>query len=100
MTTLRECPNVIRAYSYLRFSDGSQRKGDSLRRQREFAVELCRRNGWVLDDSLHLRDLGVSAYRSKNAKVGALAEFIEAVQSGRVRPNSVLVIESIDRLSR
>jgi DNA invertase Pin-like site-specific DNA recombinase len=54
----------------------------------------------LLDDSLRLEDLGVSAFRSKNARVGALAEFLEAVKSGRVAAGSVLILENIDRLSR
>ncbi len=91
---------VSRAFSYIRFSSKKQQKGESFRRQAEFAVEVCRENGWVLDESLTLNDLGVSAFRGANAKVGALAEFLEAIRIGRVLRGSVLIIESIDRLSR
>jgi DNA invertase Pin-like site-specific DNA recombinase len=89
-----------RAYSYIRFSSAKQRRGDSHRRQLAFADRLCKEHGWMLDDSLRLHDLGVSAFRSKNAKVGALAEFLEAVEAGTVASGSVLVLENIDRLSR
>jgi DNA invertase Pin-like site-specific DNA recombinase len=91
---------VQRAYSYLRFSSARQAAGDSRRRQAAFAAELCQRNGWILDDSLHLEDLGVSAFRGKNAEVGSLSVFREAVRSGRVAPGSILIVESLDRLSR
>ena len=91
---------LSRAFSYIRFSSKKQQKGESFRRQAEFAVEVCRENGWVLDETLTLNDLGVSAFRGANAKVGALAEFLEAIRIGRVLRGSVLIIESIDRLSR
>lgn len=42
----------------------------------------------------------MSAFRRANAEVGALAEFPEAVRIGRVPRGSVLIVESIDRLSR
>jgi DNA invertase Pin-like site-specific DNA recombinase len=98
--TSMEAPLVSRAFSYIRFSSKKQQKGESFRRQSEFAVEVCRENGWVLDETLTLNDLGVSAFRGTNAKVGALAEFLEAIRIGRVLRGSVLIIESIDRLSR
>ena len=96
----KEAPQVSRAFSYIRFSSKKQQKGESFRRQAEFAVEVCRENGWVLDESLTLNDLGISAFRGANAKVGALAEFLEAIRIGRVLRGSILIIESIDRLSR
>lgn len=96
----KEAPLVSRAFSYIRFSSKKQQKGESFRRQSEFAVEVCQENGWVLDETLTLSDLGVSAFRGANAKVGALAEFLEAIRIGRVLRGSILIIESIDRLSR
>lgn len=91
---------MSRAFSYIRFSSKKQQKGESFRRQAEFAVEVCRENDWVLDETLTLNDLGMSAFRGANAKVGALAEFLEAIRIGRVLRGSILIIESIDRLSR
>jgi hypothetical protein len=55
------------AHSYIRFSTPEQAKGDSLRRQTELAEAYCRRNGLTLDTTLMLRDLGLSAFRGKNA---------------------------------
>src|SRR4051794_32979546 len=63
---------VARAFSYIRFSSKRQAKGESFRRQMEFALEVCAENGWTLDETLTMHDLGVSAYRGANAKVGAL----------------------------
>jgi DNA invertase Pin-like site-specific DNA recombinase len=74
--------------------------GDSQRRQLAYAQELCQRHGWRLDDSLTLRDLGVSAFRGANARGGELALFLDAIRSGRVTTGSVLIIENLDRLSR
>ena len=88
------------AYSYQRFSSPEQSHGDSLRRQTKRATDLCQEYGWHLDDTLKLRDLGVSAYRGKNVREGALAAFLEAIKLGKVKKGSVLIVESLDRLSR
>jgi DNA invertase Pin-like site-specific DNA recombinase len=93
-------PNRAKAYSYLRFSTPDQAKGDSFRRQTEAAREYAERNGLDLDQELTFRDLGVSAYRGENAVEGALGQFIEAVDSGRVQRGSYLLVENLDRLSR
>jgi DNA invertase Pin-like site-specific DNA recombinase len=74
--------------------------GDSLRRQTERAQDYCHRRGWALDDTLTLRDLGVSAFRGMNAAVGNFRVFLDAIKSGRVAPGSVLIVESFDRISR
>lgn len=74
-----------------------------MRRQTEKTEDWCRRNGVQLDQSMSLRDEGVSAYKGKhreNPDTHALASFVNAVKSGRVQPGSYLVVESLDRLSR
>lgn len=88
------------AYSYVRMSTPSQLRGDSLRRQREASEQYARKHGLVLDDTLDLNDLGVSAYKGDNASGGALSRFLHAIESGEVVPGSVLLVESLDRLSR
>lgn len=88
------------AFSYIRFSRSEQIKGDSLRRQFEATQAYCDRNGLTLDETLNLRDLGVSAFRGKNASQGALGAFTAAVASGRVPRGATLIVESLDRLSR
>lgn len=88
------------AYSYVRFSTPQQLKGDSLRRQLEASELYVTQNGLVLDETLNLRDLGISAFRGKNVERGALGAFIKAIEAGKVKVGSFLIVESLDRLSR
>ncbi len=89
-----------KAYSYLRFSSGPQAKGDSKRRQSERPAQWAEANGFELDNSLILTDEGVSGWTGANATTGKLSAFIEAVDDGRVRPGSALIVENLDRLTR
>jgi DNA invertase Pin-like site-specific DNA recombinase len=91
---------VPAAFSDVRFSHPSQLEGDSPRRQTERTADYCSRNGLTLDTSLTLRDLGVSAFRGKNAAVGNFRTFLDAIKTGKVAPGSVLIVESFDRISR
>lgn len=91
------------AYSYLRFSHPDQGKGDSLRRQTELRDAWLARNGVALDTGLTLEDRGVSGYTGDhrtNPDRHALAAFVGLVKKGRIVPDSYLVVESLDRLSR
>ncbi len=54
----------------------------------------------VLDESLSLRDEGLSAYHQQHVKQGALGAFLLAVSEGRIPEGSVLIVEGLDRLSR
>ncbi|KON47575.1 recombinase family protein [Mariprofundus ferrooxydans] len=87
-----------KAYSYIRFSTPQQLKGDSLRRQLEASRTYAEKHDLILDDSL--RDIGMSAYKGKNATEGALKDFIKLVEDGHVDKGSILILESLDRLSR
>jgi DNA invertase Pin-like site-specific DNA recombinase len=89
-----------KAYSYIRFSTPEQLKGDSLRRQLEGTKAYCLAKRLTLDESLSLRDLGVSGFKGRNRTKGALAAFLNAIHEGRVESGSVLIVESLDRLSR
>ncbi|MBN9020037.1 MAG: recombinase family protein [Rhizobiales bacterium] len=89
-----------RAYSYVRFSTPEQARGDSYRRQTELSRAFAAQNGLDLDETLTFQDLGVSAFRGRNAAEGALGAFIEAVDMGRISRGSYLLVESLDRLSR
>ena len=73
------------AYSYIRFSTTEQQKGDSLHRQLSMSKEYCQQKGLVLDESLTLRDLGVSAWRGRNVKQGALGAFLRGRGNGAGR---------------
>ncbi|CAE6693751.1 hypothetical protein R69619_00375 [Paraburkholderia nemoris] len=89
-----------RVYSYLRFSDPKQAAGSSADRQMEYANRWAAERGLQLDETLSLRDEGLSAYHQKHVKQGALGVFLLAVSEGRIAPGSVLVVEGLDRLSR
>lgn len=89
-----------KAYSYLRFSTPDQMKGDSFRRQTELSQRYAEKHNLDLDLSLTFQDLGVSAFRGKNLEEGALGSFLEAVDQGKVKAGSYLLVESLDRLSR
>jgi DNA invertase Pin-like site-specific DNA recombinase len=98
MTTER--PPEPKAYSYIRFSTPQQAKGDSHLRQTDKAARYAAEHSLVLDPGLNLTDLGVSAYRGKNAKTGSLSVFLKAVEDGTVPRGSYLLVENIDRLTR
>lgn len=87
------------AFSYTRFSSEKQTHGSSLERQIKNALEYAERHNLQLDTSTY-RDLGVSAFKGKNKLEGALSAFIEAIEKGRIKPGSILLVESLDRLSR
>ncbi|BDA18316.1 recombinase family protein [Aeromonas caviae] len=86
-----------KCYPYIRFSTKKQEFGTSYARQSDIESFL-ERHSLVVDTTLE--DLGVSAFRGKNATQGQLGCFIDLVQSGLVEPNSILLIENFDRLSR
>jgi DNA invertase Pin-like site-specific DNA recombinase len=92
--------NETRVYSYRRFSSGRQASGHSLERQSASARAWCAEQGLTLDEDLVISDLGVSAYSGKNASDGALAVFLAAAKKGLIPSGSILLVESLDRLSR
>ena len=84
-------------------SNETQLKGDSLRRQFVASNEYALANNLQLVDSIDgtkLADLGISAYKGKNSQQGVLGVFLDALENGKIEPNSVLIVESLDRLSR
>ncbi len=91
------------AFSYIRFSSRRQERGDSIRRQTELRNRwLARHPAVTLDQSLTFADLGKSAFRGKHRldPKNALSQFLEAVESGRVKAGSILILENLDRLTR
>jgi DNA invertase Pin-like site-specific DNA recombinase len=89
-----------KAYSYVRFSTPQQAAGASLQRQTEKAAKYALDHGLTLDTEMDMTDLGVSAFRGKNARAGALRSFLDAVEKGYVASGSYLLIENMDRMSR
>ncbi len=91
---------MAKAYSYTRFSTPEQATGRSYQRQTETAKRYAEQQGLDLDTELTFEDLGTSAFRGRNADVGALAAFLEAVENSTVERGSWLIVESLDRISR
>ena len=91
---------MANVYSYLRFSSAKQSTGSSLDRQLDYARRWAAENGMRLDDSLTMRDEGLSAYHQRHVKAGALGAFLAAINEGRIPAGSVLIVEGLDRLSR
>lgn len=89
-----------KAYLYVRMSTVAQSLGDSKRRQTELAEKYARKNNLDLDREFNFDDIGVSAFKGKNAETGGLSKFLTAIESGKVDKGSILLIESFDRLSR
>jgi DNA invertase Pin-like site-specific DNA recombinase len=87
------------AYSYVRFSSERQLEGDSLRRQLKRAEDFANKHNLTLDSHSY-SDLGVSAFKGKNAIEEKLGTFLKAVDDGIIKKGSILLIESLDRLSR
>ncbi|MEN4945011.1 recombinase family protein [Pseudomonas proteolytica] len=98
MTTLS-----TKAYSYIRFSTPEQANGDSYRRQRAAAETYCMQNGLELvrSEDYFFFDSGRSAFKGKHLDdTGQLARFLSFVKDGTIEPGSLLIVESLDRLSR
>jgi DNA invertase Pin-like site-specific DNA recombinase len=84
-------------------STSIQLKGDSLRRQLEKSAIYAKENDLDLVDTIDgmpLKDIGVSGYKGINSQKGVLSVFLDALEQGKIEPNSVLLVESLDRLSR
>ncbi|NHQ84212.1 recombinase family protein [Chromobacterium vaccinii] len=81
----------VKVYSYLRFSDPRQSTGTSIDRQTQYARQWAEKNGLQVDDTLSLRDEGLSAYHQKYIKQGALGTFLEAVKDGLIRIDHALL---------
>ena len=66
----------------------------------DYAKQWAANNGMELDDSLTMRDEGLSAFHQRHVKQGALGAFLDAITAGRIPKGSVLIVEGLDRLSR
>lgn len=86
--------------SYIRFSSASQSDGSSLERQIELSRKYAEENGLILDNRFSYRDLGKSAYSNDHVLSGAFGEFLALVKAGKIPKGTVLLVESLDRLSR
>lgn len=87
-------------YSYIRFSSLKQMKGSSYKRQLENADKYIQDNNLVIDKTFQIEDIGVSGYKGYNSLKGNLRKFLDAIDEGKIEKDSILLIESLDRLSR
>ena len=93
--------NQPKVYCYTRFSTPEQSQGDSHRRQTHAAEKWAERKEMILDQSLNIFDLGVSAYRGTNTDDDkGLGSFLTACRSNLIPAGSYLLVESLDRISR
>lgn len=87
-------------YSYSRFSNIRQEKGRSLARQKKFIDEVSAKFNLKINKDLVMTDRGLSAFHGHHKTKGALGVFLAAVEKQLIKPGSVLIVESLDRLSR
>lgn len=87
-----------KTYTYRRVSSAKQLAGDGLDRQARLIEAYCDRFKPVIVADLD--DAGLSAFTGSNVAAGKLGRFMAAVQAGQVSPGSVLLVESLDRISR
>ncbi len=97
-TTHSSTPPASQAYIYIRLSSQAQAWGDGERRQHDAALRFVETHGLPVAETL--QDIGVSAFRGDNALTGELGRFLQRCESGEVPPGSVLIAESLDRLTR
>ncbi len=89
-------------YPYIRFSSDKQAAGSSFQRQMERITDYANENGYIVNNSLKLQDLGLSAFTAKHIEKGALGAFLDGVKAGKIEQDgsAYLCIEQLDRLSR
>ena len=86
------------AISYLRISTPKQMHGSGISRQLENTRSYCERKNLELKEDL--RDVGLSGYKGHNVSRGQLGEFLDGIREGTIERSIVLIVESLDRLSR
>ena len=62
-------------------------------------MQFCEEHDLVLVDE-PIMDLGMSAHKGANYRVGNLSLFLDACVEGKVEQGSTLIVESLDRISR
>jgi DNA invertase Pin-like site-specific DNA recombinase len=88
------------AYSYMRFSSQHQIKGSSLDRQEERLDDFLAANpSYILQEEVFF-DEAMTGFTGKHRDVGKLGKFLALCEEGKVKKNSYLLVESVDRLAR
>ena len=91
-------PTASQAYIYIRLSSQAQAWGDGERRQHDAAVRFVETHSLPVAETM--QDIGVSAFRGDNAQTGELGRFLQRIENGEIQPGSLLVAESLGRLTR
>lgn len=89
---------TVHIYSYKRISSRTQKEGTGIERQEALIQEYLAHHRREL--AREFIDLGISGFRGKNARTGALREFLDLIGSGVIKANDVLLVENFDRLTR
>lgn len=89
---------TVQIYSYKRISSRTQKEGTGIDRQEALIKEYLAHHNREL--AREFIDLGISGFRGKNARTGALREFLDLIASGAIKANDVLLVENFDRLTR
>lgn len=93
---------VLNIYSYVRFSSLKQMDGNSIARQTALIDNYIEKQKENYDVKIidAYRDLGISAFRGKNLKIGEIKNFLDGIEDGTISNNSVLIVEGFDRITR
>ncbi len=86
------------AISYLRISTDMQLKGTGNQRQLEATKAYAKEKNFELINTLD--DHGKSGFKGLNIARGSLGDFKKNLTKGLIPKNTVLIVESLDRLSR
>lgn len=86
--------------SYVRFSTPEQARGSSIKRQLEESRKYAQENGLQIDEKYNYRDEGLSAHKSRHKDRGAFGKLLDLIRSDEIPKGSVLLVESLDRISR
>ena len=89
---------TVHIYSYKRISSRTQKEGTGIDRQEALISEYLANH--KLELTREFIDLGISGFRGKNARIGALREFLDLIATGAIKANDVLLVENFDRLTR
>jgi DNA invertase Pin-like site-specific DNA recombinase len=91
-------PVRTKAFSYIRMSTERQLLGDSLRRQYELAQAYAGEHDLELVELPP--DIGMSGWTGANRLAGTLSTFLTKIGTSAVPSGSMLLVESLDRISR
>ncbi|KIF54076.1 recombinase family protein [Vibrio owensii] len=93
--------SLPKIYLYSRISSLSQQSGTGLQQQRNqqpLLSELSHRYSLPISNET-FEDIGVSAYKGNHLQA-SFGKILDAISSGRIAKGSILVVFSLDRISR